>query len=59
MFALFGFCLLVAIIYMFADWEAEEEEEFKKVKGQLILNCPFGFFKSPQKNPGIFPGFLP
>ena len=28
---------------------------FPKVKGQLILKCPFGVFKSTN----FFPGFLP
>ena len=29
-------------------------------KGQLILKCPFGVFKSQKKkNTGFFPGFLP
>ena len=32
-----GFGLLVAIIYMLADCEAEKEEKFKKVKEQRII----------------------
>jgi hypothetical protein len=28
-------------------------------KGQLILKCPFGVFKSPKKSTKFFPGFLP
>jgi hypothetical protein len=28
-------------------------------KGQLILKCPFGVFKSPKKPMKLFPGFLP
>ena len=28
-------------------------------KGQLILKCPFGIFKSPKKPMNFFPGFLP
>ena len=28
-------------------------------KGQLILKCPFGVFKSPKKTTKIFPGFRP
>ena len=28
-------------------------------KGQLILKCPFGVFKSPKNPTKIFPGFLP
>ena len=28
-------------------------------KGQLILKCPFGVFKSPKKPTKIFPEFLP
>ena len=28
-------------------------------KGQLILKCPFGVFKSPKKPTKFFPGFLP
>ena len=28
-------------------------------KGQLILKCPFGVFKSPKKTTKFFPGFLP
>ena len=28
-------------------------------KGQLILECPFGVFKSPKKTMKFFPGFLP
>ena len=30
-----------------------------ETKGQLILKCPFGVFKSPKKPTKIFPGFLP
>ena len=29
------------------------------IKGQLILKCPFGVFKSSKKNNDFFPGFLP
>ena len=29
------------------------------IKGQLILECPFGVFKSPKKPTNVFPGFLP
>jgi hypothetical protein len=29
------------------------------VKGQLILKCPFGVFKSSKKPTKFFPGFLP
>jgi hypothetical protein len=29
------------------------------LKGQLILKCPFGDFKSPKKSMKFFPGFLP
>ena len=28
-------------------------------KGQLILKCPFGVFKSSKKPTNFFPGFLP
>ena len=28
-------------------------------KGQLILKCPFGVFKSSKKTMKFFPGFLP
>ena len=28
-------------------------------KGQLILKCPFGVFKSSKKPTKFFPGFLP
>ena len=28
-------------------------------KGQLILKCPFGVFKSPKISTKFFPGFLP
>ena len=28
-------------------------------KGQLILKCPFGVFKSPQKNTNFFQDFCP
>ena len=28
------------------------------IKGQLILKCPFGVFKSSKKPTKIFPGFL-
>ena len=31
----------------------------RKPKGQLILKCPFGVFKSPKKPTKFFPGFLP
>ena len=29
------------------------------IKGQLILKCPFGVFKSSKKTTKFFPGFLP
>ena len=32
---------------------------FENLKGQLILKCPFGVFKSPKKSTKFFPGFLP
>ena len=28
----------------------QKHQEFAHTKGQLILRCPFGVFKSPQKN---------
>ena len=31
----------------------------QRPKGQLILKCPFGVFKSPKKSTKFFPGFLP
>ena len=33
--------------------------EIVATKGQLILKCPFGFFKSSKKSTRFFPGFLP
>ena len=30
-----------------------------RAKGQVILKCPFGVFKSPKKPSNFFPGFLP
>ena len=33
--------------------------KLRAAKGQLILKCPFGVFKSPKKTNKNFPGFLP
>ena len=35
------------------------DDEDDDSKGQLILKCPFGVFKSSKKPTKFFPGFLP
>ena len=37
----------------------EKRESRYSSKGQLILKCPYGVFKSPKKPTKFFPGFLP
>ena len=39
--------------------ERNNKNDQLKGKGQLILKCPFGVFKSPKKLTIFFPGFLP
>ena len=39
--------------------ETAQVKSLETFKGQLILKCPFGVFKSPKKPTNFFPGFLP
>ena len=38
--------------------ERNNKNDQLKAKGQLILKCPFGVFKSPKKLTIFFPGFM-
>ena len=52
----------VSIVFCFAMSKLENEALYALyywTKGQLILKCPFGDFKSSKKPTKFFPGFLP
>ena len=60
-----GNCFGLDIVQRFEIKRSLWTAEFKIImwsiacKGQLILKCPFGVFKSSKKPTKFFPGFLP
>ena len=55
-----AFVVVVLMKGQLAEWRSTQTETVFSivVKGQLILKCPFGVFKSPKKPTKFFPGFL-
>ena len=51
--------VLIVIIKRLCDLFPGKQVDcyFKGTKGQMILKCPFGVFKSPKKNQNFFQDF--
>ena len=53
-------CVIVRTLFILISKQIGHEKiALLNLKGQLILKCPFGVFKSSKKTTNFFPGLLP